>query len=271
MDLLTIGAFARLAHLSPKALRLYDELRLLPPARVDPDTGYRWYSHDQLAIARRVSLLRQLDMPLARIRQVIDLAPAAAAVELTAYWQEQERARTAGQALVAFLVGQLNGERPRMHEVLIRELPARTLLTISEHLTADRVPEFATRLFPLFGGPSVPRPDGIAGLPFLRYRGEVSSDSDGPVEFCCPVEEAHVAAVNARFPEMTPCAEPGGREAYVTVTKADMLTMLAFEALHQWLVDHDEQAEWVPRQIFLSDPTTVGSADPVYELAVPLR
>ncbi|WP_234392809.1 MULTISPECIES: MerR family DNA-binding transcriptional regulator [Actinomycetes] len=38
-DLLTIGAFARLARLSPKALRLYDEMNLLPPARVDPDTG----------------------------------------------------------------------------------------------------------------------------------------------------------------------------------------------------------------------------------------
>jgi protein phosphatase len=41
MDLLTIGAFARASRLSPKALRLYDELDLLRPARVDPDTGYR--------------------------------------------------------------------------------------------------------------------------------------------------------------------------------------------------------------------------------------
>jgi len=37
-----IGAFARLSRLSPKALRLCDELGLLVPARVDPDTGYRF-------------------------------------------------------------------------------------------------------------------------------------------------------------------------------------------------------------------------------------
>ncbi|MCW2907565.1 MAG: hypothetical protein JWL68_2354, partial [Actinomycetia bacterium] len=37
--MLTIGEFARASRLSPKALRLYDELRLLTPARVDPDSG----------------------------------------------------------------------------------------------------------------------------------------------------------------------------------------------------------------------------------------
>lgn len=41
MDLLTIGAFAKASGLSPKALRLYDELGLLRPARVDPETAVR--------------------------------------------------------------------------------------------------------------------------------------------------------------------------------------------------------------------------------------
>ncbi|HEY6275200.1 MAG TPA: MerR family DNA-binding transcriptional regulator [Streptosporangiaceae bacterium] len=36
MEVLSIGEFARLSRLSPRALRLYDELGLLPPARVDP-------------------------------------------------------------------------------------------------------------------------------------------------------------------------------------------------------------------------------------------
>jgi protein phosphatase len=41
VDLMSIGEFARRSRLSPKALRLYDELGLLPPARVDEDSGYR--------------------------------------------------------------------------------------------------------------------------------------------------------------------------------------------------------------------------------------
>ncbi len=68
--MLTIGAFARASRLSPKALRLYDELDLLRPARVDPDTGYRYYAPAQLERARLVAWLRRLGMPLARGRCV---------------------------------------------------------------------------------------------------------------------------------------------------------------------------------------------------------
>ena len=79
MGLLPIGAFARATRLSPKALRLYDELGLLPPAYVDPDSGYRFYDPAQLEQARLVAWLRRLGMPLARIRVVCELAPAQAA------------------------------------------------------------------------------------------------------------------------------------------------------------------------------------------------
>lgn len=44
--LLSIGAFARRARLSHKALRLYDRHGLLPPDHVDPVTGYRYYRPD---------------------------------------------------------------------------------------------------------------------------------------------------------------------------------------------------------------------------------
>ncbi len=74
-DMLTIGAFAKAVRLSPKALRLYDELGLLKPGRVDPDTGYRYYAVAQLERARLVAWLRRLGMPLARIRQVCALPP----------------------------------------------------------------------------------------------------------------------------------------------------------------------------------------------------
>jgi DNA-binding transcriptional MerR regulator len=48
MELLTIGAFARMSQLSPKALRLYDELGVLPPAAVEPESGYRLYKPEQV-------------------------------------------------------------------------------------------------------------------------------------------------------------------------------------------------------------------------------
>ena len=107
MEWLTIGAFAKACRLSPKALRLYDELELLRPARVDPDTGYRYYTAGQLEQARLVAWLRRLGMPLARIRVVCALGPSAAAREIRAYWAQVEAETAARRDLAAFLVDQL--------------------------------------------------------------------------------------------------------------------------------------------------------------------
>ncbi len=70
-DLLSIGRFARLAGLSVGALRHYDELDLLRPADVDQFTGYRRYRRVQLETARAIARLRELEMPLDEIREVL--------------------------------------------------------------------------------------------------------------------------------------------------------------------------------------------------------
>jgi protein phosphatase len=109
VELLTIGAFARASGLSPKALRLYDELGLLRPAVVDQRTGYRRYRPDQLDRALLVAWLRRLGMPLARIRHVAGLPRTQAADAVAAYWRQVEADLDARRALAAFLVDHLDG------------------------------------------------------------------------------------------------------------------------------------------------------------------
>ncbi|MGV0740605.1 MerR family transcriptional regulator [Mycobacterium syngnathidarum] len=64
---MSIGAFAKLASLTPSALRFYDDAGLLPPEQVDPLTGYRLYSESQLARALLLRQLREIGMPLPTI------------------------------------------------------------------------------------------------------------------------------------------------------------------------------------------------------------
>jgi protein phosphatase len=109
VQLLTIGVFARAARLSPKALRLYDELGLLPPAAVDDESGYRFYHPGQLDQARLIAWLRRLGMPLVRIRAVIGLDNAAAAAAVAAYWAEVAAETASRGRLATFLVDYLNG------------------------------------------------------------------------------------------------------------------------------------------------------------------
>lgn len=70
-DLLPIGRFARLSGLSIGALRHYDELDLLRPADVDRFAGYRRYRRGQLDEARLIARLRDLEMPIDEIREVL--------------------------------------------------------------------------------------------------------------------------------------------------------------------------------------------------------
>lgn len=64
----TIGAVARAARVTVAALRHYHEVGMLVPARVDPDTRYRYYSGAQVTEALRIGVLRQVGVPLDDLR-----------------------------------------------------------------------------------------------------------------------------------------------------------------------------------------------------------
>ncbi|MGW4778516.1 MerR family transcriptional regulator [Streptomyces filamentosus] len=112
---LTIGDFARATGLSAKALRRYDELGLLRPARVDPYNGYRHYAAAQTERARLIAWLRRIGMPLGEIGRVCalyegDAAGAeAAARAIRAYWASVEADTAARRDLADSLVARVKG------------------------------------------------------------------------------------------------------------------------------------------------------------------
>jgi DNA-binding transcriptional MerR regulator/effector-binding domain-containing protein len=67
----SVGRFATMTHLSVKTLRHYHQVGLLEPAEVDPDTGYRYYTLEQLPTAQLIRRLRDLRMPVADVRAVL--------------------------------------------------------------------------------------------------------------------------------------------------------------------------------------------------------
>lgn len=70
--MIRIGDFSSLTRLSVKTLRFYDEAGLLKPVRVDPATGYRYYSASQLPRLHRILALKDLGFPLQQIAQILD-------------------------------------------------------------------------------------------------------------------------------------------------------------------------------------------------------
>lgn len=70
-----IGVFARRSGLTSSALRFYADSGLLPPAEVDPVTGYRYYGAEQVTRATVLRRLREMAMPLAGVEAVLGSTP----------------------------------------------------------------------------------------------------------------------------------------------------------------------------------------------------
>ncbi|MFG3659369.1 MerR family transcriptional regulator [Streptomyces sp. NPDC047706] len=278
-ELLTIGAFAARARLSAKALRLYDRLGLLAPAYVDEATGYRHYRADQVERARLVALLRQLDMPLARIAEVVDAGGAEAADRLAAYWADVE-ARVAGQRTLAeYLRGRLSGRSSEMYGKFVVEtveVPRQVVITESRHTLADELPAWI--------GASLGRLEeaagecgGVAAAPFVVYHSEVSMESDGPVEACVPVADEAAARAWAeaagRARQARVRVEPARRLAYTRITKAQVAhpqILAAFEAVEEWVKAQGLSYDGPCREVYFADWAAAGAEDPVCDVAFPV-
>jgi DNA-binding transcriptional MerR regulator len=81
---LTIGEFSQITHLSIKTLRRYHEGGLLAPAEVDPRTGYRYYTLDQVPTAQVIHRFRELDMPVREVAGLLAVSEPSARAALIA-------------------------------------------------------------------------------------------------------------------------------------------------------------------------------------------
>ena len=71
-ELYYIGEVSEVLNISTQTLRYYDKIGILQPAYVDPNTGYRRYTYDQISYADRIRHLQNLGLSLEEIRAAID-------------------------------------------------------------------------------------------------------------------------------------------------------------------------------------------------------
>jgi DNA-binding transcriptional MerR regulator len=277
---LSIGEFARRSRLSVKALRLYDELGVLVPARVDEASGYRYYDVAQLEAARLVAMLRQLGLPLATIKELLVCDPVEAAARIAAHWREVDSAHDARRELADFLVNRLSGKRSAMYEVATREIPERSLLCLKRTVDETSAWALGKEFIAILRERPLPKMNGRQGAMFSIYWGEVSADSDGPVEWCKPVPQEGATALASHYPELSLRIEPAHREAYVALPN-DALPggpganpgaqwQLASEALRDWATEQGIEPEGLAlKPEDLGVRITYLASEPVTETSAP--
>jgi DNA-binding transcriptional MerR regulator/effector-binding domain-containing protein len=203
---LTIGDFSRATQLSVKTLRHYHRVGLLSPADVDGDTGYRWYTTDQIPVAQVIRRFRDLDMPLDRIHAVLEAPDLGTRNELISAHLanlEQDLART--QSAVSSLRGLLAGPSA-VAPVSHRRVGATMAAAITAVVTmGEFLPWYLGALGELHATVEARglRPSGPAGG---IYAGELFEDERGQATVFVPTA-TEIQPLGRVEPAVVPAAE----------------------------------------------------------------
>jgi DNA-binding transcriptional MerR regulator len=135
---LSIGDFSRATNLTVKTLRYYHRVGLLEPTDVDPHTGYRRYTTDQIPAAQIIRRFRDLDMPIEQVQAVLATPDVARRNKLIAeHLSNLEDQLTRTRTAVASLRDLLQPSESDA-DVTRRQVPATAAAAISETIdTSD--------------------------------------------------------------------------------------------------------------------------------------
>jgi DNA-binding transcriptional MerR regulator len=133
-----IGEFSRIARVSARLLRYYDELGLLRPGVVDAATGYRYYTSAQLQRLNRILVLKELGLSLEQIGNVIDREAPASELRAMLEVRRADAERALDEEAMRLRqiearIAQLEvGTDHDLDDVLMRAEPARRIISVRE-------------------------------------------------------------------------------------------------------------------------------------------
>ena len=137
--MLKIGDFSKLSRVSIRMLRHYDEIGLLHPVEIDPESGYRYYSENQLPVAGRITALKDMGFGLADIGEILDCHEEKAVMERhlqrkRAELLEQSRQMAYRLRLLDTALERLRKDETMQYNVTLKTFPERYAATVRMHI-----------------------------------------------------------------------------------------------------------------------------------------
>ncbi len=250
--MLKIRDFAKLAEVSMTTLRYYDEIGLLKPIQVDPETGYRFYTMDQLPYLHRILAFKELGLGLTQIVEILDEGVSPEALQgmlRLRQAQLQQHMQTEQEQLVrinARLRSLEQGNCLPVYEVVLKA--AKPITGVSLHLTAtdltyhehwvDAIDIMLKRY-------------GVKPIDSLLVLQSASEDEHtaSSVEIVAPVEEGDATTLTIRSEgRLTRCELPAfPHMASILHHGPPSLVMPAYQALGTWM-EHNAYTIIGPRR-----------------------
>jgi DNA-binding transcriptional MerR regulator/effector-binding domain-containing protein len=256
----TIGDFSRMTHLTVKTLRHYHQVGLLEPADVDPRTGYRYYSTDQVPAAHLIRRFRDLDMPIDEVRAVLAAPDRAARDRLVAaHLDRLQQQLEHTQAAVESLRDLLGPGRDGAGRIEHRAVGPLDVLAISATVPHREVGRWWTE------GLSALRstvaalgrgPDGPAGG---LYATELFAEEQGDATLYLPVDRARSVDLPPGGP-VRATVVPAAHLAVVVHYGTEDGIDLAYGELGVYVAEHGIAVDGPIRETYLVDRSTTTDA-----------
>jgi DNA-binding transcriptional MerR regulator len=142
-----IREFSQLGQVSVKTLRFYDQLGLLKPAHVDPESSYRYYTAQQLLRLNRILVFKELGFTLEQIVNLLDenISPEQIRGMFRLKQAEVQTLIETEQCRLSRIEGHLQQiEREQgalgKHDVLLKSLEPQQVISIREKTAPAYVP-----------------------------------------------------------------------------------------------------------------------------------
>ena len=270
----TIGEFSRLAQVSNRLLRYYDEIGLLKPLQTDRFTSYRYYSAAQLPELNRILALRDLGLSLDQIQRILRDKVSTEEIQgmLLLKKAEIEQQVQAEAQRIRNIESRLqsirNAEAARPLDVVIKQIPAQPILSVRTVIETFEAGQG------LFGQIISSLPEKSAyGLFFVIWH------SGGPFERDSEAEAGCLLSTKSHFPvPLQDDLQLTYRELPAVATMATYVLQGSFEKAH---IAYGEIGTWAeingyrfadaPREIILQLPQEADGSDGITEIQYPLE
>jgi len=268
-----IGEFSKLAQVTTRQLRFYDELGLLVPERTDAN-GRRYYAASQLARLHRILALKDLGFSLEQVRGLLaDHIPVEELRGMLRLRQAESERRAQDELRRHRAIGARLDHLERFDDdplsVILKRVPEvtwlRTRATVAsladagalfEHVTAT----LGTRAFEKQGFfMAVVRSPGLL---------EEGVDVEAGRALRGPVSEAAVREAPAFEVKALPAVED---TACVVHQGSHDRLLLAYGMLGRWLEREGYRIDGPTREVLLQVPRETDGSDAVTEVQLPVR
>ncbi|MBN1562583.1 MAG: MerR family transcriptional regulator [Anaerolineae bacterium] len=254
-----IGEFARICQVTPKTLRYYADIGLLPPDHIDPFTGYRYYAIHQLPRLNRILALKDLGLSLDEITLILndDLTPddirgmlKLKAAQLEAHIAEVEACLVSVRARLRMI----EKEHEMPQEVVFKSIPAQRFLSFREV------------------APDVPLQFKTMGETLQKYQFDWFGKDRVIALYYGPGDESGIdMAVGAVVPDDFAQSIPIDEERVMTVTELPAVEKMAclihqgsyatlcetYQAFWRWIEANGYRIVDPCREVYLNNPDDV--------------